>query len=134
MLSVKDKIHKIHKTQQTIDALLESGILAKDAMHFEDCKKKVSVDILFQKDATVGLGSMQDKGVMQEHQHFTRHYLICVSGRFIIKFDGAVRVLGVGDCVSIPPGIPHTTQCVYGGRLIFVNVPADNSWGEVTHG
>ena len=134
MLSIKEELGKIRRTQKTINDLLEVGILAKDVTHFEDEERKVEVDILYQKNATVGLGKMEAKGKMHEHCHDTRHYLICISGRFIIKFEGAIRVLSVGDCVSIPPNVPHTTQCVYSGRLIFVNVPADGSWGEVDNG
>jgi quercetin dioxygenase-like cupin family protein len=130
MLSIKNQLISIHKRQRTIDAMLKLGILTKEDQHFENEAKTIDVDILYQKDATVGLGTCGSRGCMPEHSHPTKHYLVCVSGRFIVKFDGVVRVLSVGDCVSIPKGVPHTTQCIHEGKIIFINVPADGSWGE----
>ena len=134
MLSIKNELISIHKKQRTVDAMLQTGILAKDETHFENEARTVDVDIIFQNEATVGIGSCAAKGVMPEHAHDTIHYLICISGRFIVKFDSVVRVLAPGDCVSVPRGTPHTTQNIHPGKLVFINVPADTSWGHLPSG
>lgn len=134
MLSIKNELISIHKRQRTIDDMLANGILSKEDTHFENEQKTVDVDILYQHEGTIGVGSCGDKAVMPEHAHDSTHYLICLCGRFVIKFDGGVRILSPGDCVSVPVGMPHTTQCIRKGKLVFINVPADDSWGEIPSG
>lgn len=132
MLSIKDKIDEIKKVQRTVDEMIDAGILSKYDMHFQTDDKEIEIDILYQKDATIGLGECKARAIMPEHSHKDSfHYLICVSGRFIIKLCGTMRVLSPGECVSIPKGVPHSTQCIKEGKLIFVNVPADDQWGFV---
>lgn len=128
---IRDKLNEIKKVQRTVDELLEAGIMSKEDMHFQSADKGIDIDILYQKLATVGIGFCKGKTVMPEHTHDeSRHYIICVDGRFVIKFCGAVRVLAPGDCIAIPAGVPHATQCIHEGHLIFVNVPAEKHWGE----
>ena len=130
MMTIKDHINMIQKKQRTVDCLLEAGILAKDDVHYESEKKDINVDILYQKEATIGIGCCNGKAIMQEHAHEnSKHYLICISGRFVIKFEGLFRVLAPGDCLSLDAGVSHTTQCIKEGKLVFINVPADNQWG-----
>ena len=131
MLSIRDKLTSIHKKQRTIDSMLQAGILSMTDAHFENTAQTVDIDILYQKEATIGVGSVTESGMMEEHTHDnSRHYLICIAGRFIVKFDGMFRAIGPGECVALDAGVPHTTQCLKQGKLVFINVPAENQWSK----
>jgi mannose-6-phosphate isomerase-like protein (cupin superfamily) len=64
------------------------------------------------------------------HSHKdSTQYLICVKGSFIVMLDGTPRVLGRGECVSIPIGMSHSVRALEdNSSMIAINVPPEKAY------
>ena len=87
-------------------------------------------------DCSVGVASLKSKKqeAFQEHNHPLSHeYLIVTKGKLVEHMGGISRLVGVGECVSIPIGIAHRSEPLTDDvELIYICVPRDNKIPSVT--
>lgn len=133
---VMDGMKLIKKTQQTIDDLLEAQQLCRvgDSNELRTCSS--SIQILYGDDddhsATIGIKETAKAGdlAIEPHAHPTmQHYLICIEGKWSVRFADNLRILSPGDCVAIPMGQVHETRAIAdNSKLAFLCIPKDNGY------
>ncbi|MDE7273959.1 MAG: cupin domain-containing protein [Lachnospiraceae bacterium] len=61
------------------------------------------------------------KGNPHTHPHTQVTYI--AEGKFAFTIGEETKVVSKGDCVLMPPGILHGTECLEAGRLVDVFSP-----------
>ena len=75
-------------------------------------KDLMTVEVGFRKGA---------KGAVHTHPHTQCTYVL--SGRFSYSVEGEETVLGPGDSIVVPSGLPHGTCCLEEGVLLDIFTP-----------
>ena len=61
------------------------------------------------------------EGKLHSHPHVQSTYVR--SGRFAFHIDGTEHLIGPGDSLVIPGGVPHGCRCLEAGELIDTFAP-----------
>ena len=62
------------------------------------------------------------------HAHDHESYCYCVSGKIKSIVDGVEYILGPGDAVFHPTGVPHSTEVLEDSIWIEAKTPAKQTW------
>ena len=62
------------------------------------------------------------------HSHDHESYCYCVAGRIRAIVDGTEYILGPGDAVFHPRGVPHSTEVLEDSIWIECKTPATVTW------
>lgn len=60
-------------------------------------------------------------GAVHTHPHTQCTYVL--SGRFSYSVEGESTILGPGDSIVVPSGLPHGTSCLEKGVLLDIFTP-----------
>ena len=64
-------------------------------------------------------GYLESGSIMEEHSHPTEEIYIVVNGTGFCHVGGERFTVAPGDVVEIPPGMPHTMECLEGETLLW---------------
>lgn len=67
--------------------------------------------------------AFEQGGVGAEHHHPHTQCSYVLSGRFSYTVDGESVLLGPGDSIVVPGGLPHGTTCLEKGVLLDIFTP-----------
>jgi mannose-6-phosphate isomerase-like protein (cupin superfamily) len=72
------------------------------------------------------------EGRIKRHTHPTsHHFLYLIAGRIELSVGDETRVVGTGDFVIIPRGMPHTMHKIGASEAIFLDVASPPDVGDV---
>jgi len=133
MTEVHEKLQDIRAVQASIDTLLSEQSITVST---DESPGTWSIEEVYTgEECNFGFAysDADGKASFPEHVHTgSVEYLICVKGRVLLDMnDKVTRVLNVGDCASIPPGIPHNTKPLEpASKLVYVCVPPDETFPQ----
>ncbi len=96
-----------HENTALID--LGEGVTRRILSYNEEL---MTVEVGFRKGA---------RGAVHTHPHTQCTYVL--SGRFSYSVEGEETVLGPGDSIVVPSGLPHGTLCLEEGTLLDIFTP-----------
>ncbi len=97
----------IHSESPLID--LGEGVTRRILAYNEQI---MAVEVAFRQGA---------RGAVHTHPHTQMSYVL--SGRFSYSIEGEETLLGPGDSIVVPSGLPHGTLCLEEGILLDVFTP-----------
>lgn len=122
--SIDTVITQVSSLFNTHESRLEPNVYG--GLIFE---KDIEIETVFETESvTVTRGTWHKMGhVYPIHKHVDSiEYLICTQGKFSISFDHGTRLMGKGDCMSIPMGVNHTvTPLEDNSQIVAVCVPPE---------
>jgi quercetin dioxygenase-like cupin family protein len=72
------------------------------------------------------------EGRIKRHEHpQTDHFLYLIKGQIELTVGDETKVIGAGDFVTIPQGIPHAMQRVGESEALFLDVASPPDVGDV---
>lgn len=103
----------------------------------------IEVDTLYESEnVTVTRGIWHKKGqTYPNHKHSDSiEYLICTQGKFIVNFAYGMRIIGKGECMSIPIETIHScTPLEDESKMLGICIPPEQAYlmplkNTVNHG
>jgi mannose-6-phosphate isomerase-like protein (cupin superfamily) len=69
---------------------------------------------------------------LKRHTHpSSQHFLYFITGQVELSVGGEKRVVGAGDFVTIPPGMPHDMHRLGDSAAVFLDVATPPDIGDV---
>ena len=131
---VVDLLTTIKGNFKTISDLLDQKVMVTD---IKEATKAWLLQPLYSNDrCSVGLVSVakKDLGPCEEHIHpDSVEYLIITKGCLLVNMmNQNLKILGEGDCISIPAKTPHYSIPMEDDtQMIYVTVPKDHFIPEI---
>jgi len=125
-------LDRVEKRARTIQSIIDAGEIKAHGNTSTMKETKIKFKTVYETDhVTVTPAFWECKGQrFISHTHAnSKEYLICVRGRFLISIEGGQRVIGVGECVSIPKGTMHDGVSLEdNSEIVAVCIPAEEGY------
>ena len=69
------------------------------------------------QNGTFGLFTMKKSAVVPLHKHINEQYTFILNGSVRVTIEGKVYIVKAGDCIIIPPNVPHLFESLEEGTL-----------------
>jgi len=69
------------------------------------------------QNGTFGLFTMKKSAVVPLHKHINEQYTFILKGSVRVTIEGKVYIVKAGDCIIIPPNVPHLFESLEEGTL-----------------
>lgn len=88
----------------------------------------VGSNLHYENDVAVQINYTSGGVTFPEHTHSGVEFIIIFRGEADFYAEGSVKRVGVGECVTIPPGTPHKWEFLTDTKLIAITVPASRGY------
>lgn len=69
------------------------------------------------ENGTFGLFTMKKSAVVPLHKHVNEQYTFILKGSVRVTIEGKAYIVKAGDCIIIPPNVPHLFESLEDGTL-----------------
>ena len=94
----------------------------------EEMNPHLSRRVIHTQNMTIARLHLKKGGIVPEHHHVNEQVALVVSGALKFTIDGADLELRSGECVVIPPDVPHSVEVLEDTEVIDTFAPARADW------
>lgn len=103
---------------------MKGHVAYQQEIPFKDLGGGVSRRVLSYNEELMAVEvAFETGGVGAEHTHPHTQCSYVLSGRFSYEVEGKAVILGPGDSIVVPSGLPHGTTCLEKGVLLDIFTP-----------
>jgi len=99
------------------------GSLASEQMN-PDLRRKV----IHGQNVTIARIELRKGGVVSEHSHINEQVSMVESGAVKFVSGGREQIVRAGECLTIPPNLPHRVEVLEDSVVVDVFAPAREDW------
>jgi quercetin dioxygenase-like cupin family protein len=131
-----DKINidldKVYQTSLNISKVFAANELRKlNGGGVIELDKQVVLKTIWKENCSITWGKWEKAGAkFTEHLHEDSiEYLICISGSFSVSFGKYIRILKIGECVSLPKKAAHSVTALEdNSQMMGICVPEEPAY------
>jgi quercetin dioxygenase-like cupin family protein len=88
----------------------------------------ISRRVIHTENMTIARLHLKQGGVVPEHRHINEQVAFVVNGALRFVIDGEPRELRTGQCVVLPPNVPHSVEVLEDSDVIDTFSPPRADW------
>ena len=94
----------------------------------EEMNPHLSRRVIHTQNMTIARLHLTKGGVVPEHHHINEQVAFVVSGALKFIIAGVPQELRAGQCVVLPPDVPHSVEVLEDSDVIDTFAPARADW------
>jgi quercetin dioxygenase-like cupin family protein len=94
----------------------------------EEMNPHLSRRVIHTEKMTIARLHLKKGGVVAEHHHINEQVAFVVSGALKFIIGGVPQELRAGECVVIPPDVPHSVEVLEDSDVIDTFAPGRADW------
>ncbi len=94
----------------------------------EEMNPHVTRRAIHTANMTLARLALKQGGVVPEHHHINEQVCFVISGALKFIVAGAVKELRAGECLVIPPDVPHSVEVLEDADVIDTFAPRRADW------
>jgi quercetin dioxygenase-like cupin family protein len=94
----------------------------------EEMNPHLTRKVIHTQNMTIARLHLKKGGVVPEHHHINEQVAYVVSGALMFQIDGKQLELRSGECLVIPPDVPHSVEVLEDSDVIDTFAPARADW------
>lgn len=98
------------------------------AVPSEEMNPNLSRRVIHTQNMTIARLHLKKGSIVPEHHHVNEQVAFVVSGALRFVIGGAVQELRAGECVVIPPDVPHSVDVLEDTDAIDTFAPPRADW------
>jgi len=88
-----------------------------DSLQSKQMNELITRKTVSGQNGTFGLFTMKKSAVVPLHKHINEQYTFILNGSVRVSIEGKVYIVKAGDCIIIPPNVPHLFESLEEGTL-----------------
>jgi len=88
-----------------------------DSLQSKQMNELITRKTVSGQNGTFGLFTMKKSAVVPLHKHINEQYTFILNGSVRVTIEGKVYIVKAGDCIIIPPNVPHLFESLEEGTL-----------------
>ena len=97
-------------------------------MTAEQMNPRMSRKVIHSQNLTVARLELRKGGIVPEHSHVNEQVSMVQSGALRFVIDGREQMVRAGECLVIPPHVPHRVDVLEDTVVVDVFSPAREDW------
>ena len=94
----------------------------------EQMNARVTRKVIHTQNMTIARLHLQQHAVVAEHSHVNEQVTMIERGALKFFIDGGEKIVRAGECLTIPPHVPHGVEAVEDTIAVDVFSPAREDW------
>jgi quercetin dioxygenase-like cupin family protein len=94
----------------------------------EEMSAHLSRKVVHTQNMTIARLQLKKGGIVPQHHHINEQVAFVVSGALKFVIGDATQELRSGQCVVIPPDVPHSVEVLEDSDVIDTFSPARTDW------
>jgi quercetin dioxygenase-like cupin family protein len=84
--------------------------------------------VIHGQNVTIARLELRKGGVVPEHSHMNEQVSMVQSGAIKFVSNGAEHIVRAGECLTIPPNVPHRVDVLEDSLVVDIFSPAREDW------
>ena len=84
--------------------------------------------VIHTANTTVARLEMKQGGVVPEHSHHNEQITLVLAGKLLFRNSGDERTVSAGQCLELPPHVPHGVEVLEDAVVIDLFAPRREDW------
>jgi len=101
---------------------------AWDTVNSEQMNPDLSRKVIHGQNVTIARIELRKGGVVPEHSHINEQVSMVQSGAIRFVCGGREQIVRAGECLTMPPNVPHRVEVLEDSIVVDVFSPAREDW------
>ena len=99
-----------------------------DSVASEALNSSLSRQVIHVQNMTIARMELRKGAVVPEHSHLNEQVCMVQSGALLFVIEGREQIVRAGDCLAIPPNVPHRVDALEDSIAIDLFSPPRADW------
>ena len=101
---------------------------AWEQLESERMNPDLSRKVIHGQNVTIARIELRKGGVVAEHHHINEQVSMVQSGAIKFVSNGREHIVHAGECLTIPPNVPHRVEVLEDSVVVDIFSPAREDW------